>query len=155
MARQDVNLADRSLYRCRGLEVVGPEKQAKCASRIIVGGRHGKGELALGHGTSVEGLAELEAAGRGVIELSAVRVGKASVFLLGDVGGQVAIAVLGHGYFGGRDVGVIRHADRIARVLADLVLVGSGSRVANLAELDGGNAVLRIVLAHGYGCRIG
>ena len=155
MTSQNVDQSDRSLYRCGGLEVVGPGQQAKCASRIIVGGRHGKGELTLGHGTSAEGLAELEAAGRGVIELSAVHVGKASVFLLGDVCGQVALAALGHGHFGGRDVGVIRHANRITRVLADLVLVGSGSRVANLAELDGGNAVLRVVLAHGYGRRIG
>ena len=155
MARQDVNLTDRSLYRCRGLEVVGPGKQAKCASRIIVGGRHGKGELPLGHGTSVEGLAELEAAGRGVIELSAVRVGKASVFLLGDVCGQVAIAVLGHGHFGGCDMRVIRHTDRAARVLANLVLIGSGGSVVNLAELDGGDVVLRVLLAHGYGCGIG
>ena len=155
MASQDVNQADRSLCRRGGLEFVGAGQQAKRVGRSLVGGRHGKGELALGHGTSGEGLAELEAAGRGVVKLSAIRVGKASVFLLGDVGGQFALAVLGHGHFGGRDMGVIRHADRAARVLADLVLVGSGSRVANLAKLDGGDAVLRVALARGYGCRIG
>ena len=50
---------------------------------------------------------------------------------------------------------VIRHACRIARVLADLILVGSGSRVAYLAEVDGGDAVLRVLLAHGHGCGVG
>ena len=155
MAGQDVDQADRCLCRRRRLEYVGALVQAKCAGRSLVGRRHGKGELALGHGTSGKGLAEFEAAGRGVIELRTIRVGKASVFLLGDAGDQLALAVLGHGHFGGRDMGVIRHADRAARVLADFVLVGSGSRVANLAELDGGDAVLRVALAHGYGCRIG
>ena len=155
MTSQNVDQSDRCLCCFGGLEAVGPGQQTERASRSVVSRFHGKGELALGHGAAVQILAEPQTAGRGVVKLSAVRVGKASVFLLGNVGGQVAIAVLGHGYFGGRDVGVIRHADRITRVLADLVLVGSGSRVANLAELDGGNAVLRIVLAHGYGRRIG
>ena len=50
---------------------------------------------------------------------------------------------------------VIRHAGRVARVLADLVLVGSSSRVVNLAELDGGDAIPRVLLAHGYGCGVG
>ena len=130
--------------------------QAERFGRSLVGGRHGKGELTLGHGTSGEGLAELEAAGRGVIELRAVRVGEAAAFLLGDVGGQVALAVFSHSHLGGRDVFVIRHAGRVARILADLVLVGSGSRVANLAELDGGDAiVVRILLAHSHGCGVG
>ena len=155
MASQDVDQADRSLCRCRGLEFVGYGQQAKRVGRSLVGGRHVKGELALGHGTSAEGLAELEPASCGVVELRAIRIGKASVFLLGDVSGQGAIAILGHGHFGGCDMCVIRHADRAARVLADLVLIGSGSRVVNLAELDGGDAVLRVVIAHGYGCRIG
>ena len=155
MASQDVDQADRCLCRRRGLEVVGSGQQAKRVGRGLVGRRHGKRELALGHGAAVQILAEPQTAGRGVVKLSAVRVGKASVFLLGDVGGQAAIAVLGHGHFGGCDMRVIRHADRAARVLANLVLIGSGGSVVNLAELDGGNAVLRIVLAHGYGCRIG
>ena len=155
MASQDVDQADRCLCRRRGLEVVDSGQQAKRVGRGLVGRLHGKRELTLGHRTSGEALAELEAAGRGVVKLSAVRVGEASVFLLGDIGGQVALAVLGHGHFGGCDMRVIRHADRAARVLANLVLIGSGGRVANLAELDGGNAVLRIVLAHGYGCGIG
>ena len=85
-ASQNVNQTDSSLCRCGGLEVVDALVQAECFGRSLVGRRHGKGELTLGHGTSGEGLAELKAAGRGVIELSAVRVGKASVFLLGDVG---------------------------------------------------------------------
>ena len=155
MTSQDVDQADCCLCRCRGLEVVGSGQQTERASRRVVSGCHGKGELTLSHGAAVQILAEPQTAGRDVIELSAVLVGKASVFLLGDVGGQLALAVLGHGHFGGRDMGVIRHANRAARVLADLVLVGSGSRVANLPELDGGYAVLRVVLAHGYGCRIG
>ena len=155
MAGQNINQTDRRLCRCRGLEVVGALMQAKCIGRSRIGRRHGKGELALSHGTSVEALAELEAAGRGVIELSAVRVGKASVFLLGDVGGQVALAVFSHSHLGGRDMGVVRHARRVARVLADLVLIGSGSRVADLAEVDGGDAVLRVLLAHAHGCGVG
>ena len=155
MTSQNVDQSDRCLCRCGGLEAIGPGQQTERASRSVVSRCHGKGELTLGHGTSGEGLAELEAAGRGVIELSAVCVGKAPVFLLGDVGGQVALAVLGHGHFGGCDMRVIRHADRAARVLANLVLIGSGSRKVNLAELDGGNAVLRVPLAHGYGCGIG
>ena len=130
--------------------------QTKRVSRGLIGGRHGKGKLALGHGTSGESLAELEAAGRGVIELRAVRVGEAAAFLLGDVGGQDALAVISHGHFGGRDMSVIRHARRVARALADLILVGSGSRVADLAELDGGDAiVVRVLLGHGYGCGVG
>ena len=155
MTSQNVDQSDRCLCRFGRLEAVGPGQQTERASRSVVSRCHGKGELALGHGAAVQILAEPQTAGRGVVKLSAVRVGKASVFLLGDVGGQVAIAVLGHGYFSGRDVGVIRHADRITRVLADLILVGSGSRVVDLAELDGGDAVLRVLLTHGYGCGIG
>ena len=155
MTSQDVDQADCCLCRCRGLEAVRSGQQTERASRIVVSRCHGKGELALRHGATVQILAEPQTAGRSVAELSAIRVGKASVFLLGDVGGQVALAVLGHGHFGGRDMGVIRHADRATRVFADLVLVGSGSRVVNLAELDGGDAVLRVLHAHGYGCGIG
>ena len=155
MTSQNVDQSDRCLCRRRGLEVVGSGQQAKRVGRGLVGRRHGKRELALGHRTSGEALAELEAAGRGVVKLSAVRVGEAAAFLLGDVGGQLALAVLGHGHFGGRDMPVIRHAGRVTRVLADLVRVGSGSRVADLAELDGSDAILRIVLVHGHGCRIG
>ena len=155
MTSQDVDQADCCLCRCRRLEVVGSGQQTERASRRVVSGCHGKGELALGHGAAVQILAEPQTAGRDVIELSAVLVSKASVFLLGDVGFQVALAVLGHGHFGGRDMSIIRHADRATRVLADLVLVGSGSRVVNLAELDGSDAVLRIVLVHGHGCGIG
>ena len=154
MSSQDVDQANRCLCRCRGLVHVGALVQAERDGRSLVGRRHGKGELTLGHGTSGERLAELEAAGRGVIELRAVRVGEAAAFLLGDVGGQGAVAVLGHGHFGGCDMRVIRHTGRAARVLADLVLVGSGSRVVDLAELDGGDAILRVLLAHGYGCGI-
>ena len=155
MASQDVDQADRCLCRRRGLEVVDSGQQAKRVGRGLVGRLHGKRELTLGHRTSGEALAELEAAGRGVVKLSAVRVGEASVFLLGDIGGQVALAVLGHGHFGGCDMRVIRHADRAARVLANLVLIGSSGCVVNLAELDGGDAVLRVLLAHGCGCGIG
>ena len=155
MTSQDVDQADRCLCRSRGLEAVRSGQQTERASRIVVSRCHGKGELALRHGATVQILAEPQTAGRSVAELSAIRVGKASVFLLGDVGGQVALAVLGHGHFGGRDMGVIRHANRATRVFADLVLVGSGSRVVNLAELDGGDAVLRVLHAHGYGCGIG
>ena len=155
MASQDVNQTNRRLCRCRGLVHVGALVQAERFGRSLVGGRHGKGELALGHGTPGEGLAELKATGRGVVELSVVRVGKASIPLLGDVGDQLALAVLGHGHLGGRDMRVIRHTGRAARVLADLVLVGSGSRVVDLAELDGGDAILHVLLAHGYGCGIG
>ena len=155
MASQDVDQADRSLCRRRGLEFVDSGQQVKRVGRSLVGGLHGKGELTLGHGTSGEALAELKAAGCGVVKLSAIRVGKASVFRLGDVGGQDALAIVGHGHFGGRDVLVVRHASRAALILADLVLVGSGSCVANLAELDGGDAVLRVLLAHGHGCGVG
>ena len=155
MASQDVDQTNRCLCRCRGLVHVGALVQAERDGRSLVGRRHGKGELTLGHGTSGEGLAELEAAGRGVIELRAVRVGEAAAFLLGDVGGQDALAVISHGHFGGRDMSVIRHACRAARVLADLVLVGSSSRVVDLAELDGCDAVLRVILAHGHGCGVG
>ena len=155
MASQDVDQADRCLCRRRGLEVVGSGQQAKRVGRGLVGRRHGKRELTLSHRTSGEALAELEAAGRGVVKLSAVCVGEASVFLLGDIGGQLALAVLSHGHFGGRDMPVIRHAGRVTRVLADLVRVGSGSRVVDLAELDGGDAILRVLLAHSYGCGIG
>ena len=155
MASQDVDQTNRCLCRCRGLVHVGALVQAERDGRSLVGGRHGKGELTLGHGTSGEGLAELKAAGRGVVELSVVLVGKAAAFLLGDVGDQDALAVISHGYFGGCDMRVIRHTGRAARVLADLVLVGSGSRVVDLAELDGGDAILRVLLAHSYGCGVG
>ena len=155
MASQDVDQTNRCLCRCRGLVHVGALVQAERDGRSLVGGRHGKGELTLGHGTSGEGLAELKSAGRGVVELSVVRVGEAAAFLLGDVGGQDALAVISHGHFGGRDMSVIRHACRAARVLADLVLVGSSSRVVDLAELDGCDAVLRVILAHGHGCGVG
>ncbi len=155
MTSQNVDQSDRCLCRCGGLEAISPGQQTERASRSVVSRCHGKGELTLGHGAAIQILAEPQTAGSGVVKLSAVRVGKASVFLLGDVGGQAAIAVLGHGHFGGCDMRVIRHADRAARVLANLVLIGSGGSVVNLAELDGGNAVLRVLLAHGYGCGIG
>ena len=155
MTSQNVDQSDRCLCRCGGLEAISPGQQTERASRSVVSRCHGKGELTLGHGAAVQILAEPQTAGSGVVKLSAVRVGKASAFLLGDVGGQLALAVLGHGHFGGRDMSVIRHACRIARVLADLILVGSGSRVADLAEVDGGDAVLRVLLAHGHGCGVG
>ena len=155
MTSQNVDQSDRCLCHCGGLEAISPGQQTERASRSVVSRCHGKGELTLGHGAAIQILAEPQTAGSGVVKLSAVRVGKASVFLLGDVGGQAAIAVLGHGHFGGCDMRVIRHADRAARVLANLVLIGSGGSVVNLAELDGGNAVLRVLLAHGYGCGIG
>ena len=155
MTSQNVDQSDRCLCRFGGLEAVGPGQQTERVGRGLVGRLHGKRELTLGHRTSGEALAELKAAGRGVVKLSAVRVGEASVFLLGDIRGQLALAVLSHGHFGGRDMPVIRHAGRVTRVLADLVRVGSGSRVADLAELDGSDAILRIVLVHGHGCKIG
>ena len=154
MTSQNVDQSDRCLCRCGGLEAISPGQQTERASRSVVSRCHGKGELTLGHGAAVQILAEPQTAGSGVVKLSAVRVGKASVFLLGDVGGQGAIAVLSHGHFGGCDMRVIRHADRAARVLANLVLIGSGGSVVNLAELDGGDAVLRVLLAHGHGCGI-
>ena len=155
MTSQNVDQSDRCLCRFGRLEAIGPGQQTERASRSVVSRCHGKGELALGHGAAVQTLAEPQTAGRGVVKLSAVRVGEASVFLLGDIGGQLALAVLSHGHFGGRDMPVIRHAGRVTHVLADLVRVGSGSRVADLAELDGSDAILRIVLVHGHGCRIG
>ena len=112
-------------------------------------------EFAVGHQAPRERLGSLKSQ-RG-FRLGAIGVRELSLTRgLFNVGLKLALGVNRHSHLERGNVIAVGDTAQLALDLADLISVLARLVVGDLAEVDGGDAiVVRILIGHGYGCRIG
>ena len=114
-----------------------------------------EGELAFLERTPGQNLGRGDLVGDAeLVRIRLVGVGERSVDLC-DLSRQRAGSIDGHFHGNLRNVIAVGDATGVALDLADLIGVLARLVVGDLAEVDGGDAILRVLHTYGYGCRIG